>query len=98
MIGIDRESRRIATSFLISVVINVPLLVIDFDVDPRQSRLSTIEKIVVGLLTPAERLTMWLFPGHGGGQILSMALFSVVFYAVVVWLALSLPIWWRKRT
>lgn len=98
MIGTGGQSRRIGTSFLISVVLNVPLLVIDFSIDPRQSTLSTVEKTVLHLLTPAETLTMWLVPsGHGGGQILSMALFSVLLCAVLAWIVLSLPVWWRNR-
>jgi hypothetical protein len=88
---------RIATSFAISVILNGFLLTIDFFIDPRQRNLSIVQKSVVALLRPAESLTESLTPGHGGGQILALVLFSVLLYTLLAWLVLSIPIWWRHR-
>jgi hypothetical protein len=89
--------RRIASALLISVALNGVLLTIEFSIDPRREKLSSIEDIVVDLLKPAEALTSWLAPGHGGAQFVALSVFSVVVYAVVTWLVLSLSVWWRHR-
>jgi hypothetical protein len=93
-----RQLWQIAIAFLISIVLNGVLLTIDFSIKPQQEKLSKTESIVVSLLKPAEALTSWLAPGHGGPQILALILFSVAIYAVVAWATLSLPVWWRRRT
>ena len=93
-----RQFWLIAIAVLISIALNGIMLTIDFSIDPRQEKLSRIESIVVVLLKPAEGLTMWLAPGHGGAQILALVAFSVLVYSVVAWVVLSLPIWWRHRT
>jgi hypothetical protein len=92
-----RQLWHIAIAFLVSIALNAVILSIDFSIDPRQDKLSRIEDIVVGLLRPAEALTTRLAPGHSGAQILALVLFSVAFYALVAWVALGLPLWWRRR-
>jgi hypothetical protein len=94
----NRKLWRIATALLISIALNGILLAIDFSIGAHEDKLSTIEDVVVELLRPAEALTMWLAPGHGGVQILALAVFSVFFYTVAAWIILSLPIWSRHRT
>lgn len=91
------QLRRFVIAFLVSIVLNCVLVAIDFSIDPRQAKLSIIQNAVVGLLRPAEALTMRFAPGHGGMQILALVLFSVFVYALVVWVILSLPVWWRHR-
>jgi hypothetical protein len=88
---------RLATAFLISVGLNVILFAVDFSIDPRREELSAIQRWVVGLLSPAEALTTGLVPGHGGLQIVALIVFSVVVYAIVSWVVLTLPGWWRRR-
>ena len=73
----DRHLYRLGTAFLISIGWNVILFAVDFSIDPRRAELSRIQRWVVGLLSPAESLTMGFAPGHGGGQILALAVFSV---------------------
>ena len=90
--------RRIAISFLISVLLNGILVSIDFSINPRQAHLSTPQNIAVMLLRPAEALMARFVPGHGGAQIVALVGFSIIIYALVAWLALSLPTWWRYRT
>lgn len=84
-------------AFLISTFLNVTLFAIDFSVDPRRAELSRIQRWVVGLLLPAEALTTGLVPGHGGAQILALVVFSVLFYAIVSFVVLTLPAWWQRR-
>lgn len=84
---------RFAMAFLISSCLNVILFAVDFSIDPRREELSRIQRWVVGLLSPAEALTTGLVPGHGGAPILAL----VVFYAMVSWVVLTLPAWWRRR-
>ena len=91
--------RRVAFSFLSSIILNGVLLPIDFSIDPRKHNLSILQGIAVVLLKPAEAIVDQLVPGHiGGKQIAVGVLSSVLFYAVVGWFALSLPAWWRRRT
>jgi hypothetical protein len=42
-------------------------------------------------------LTTGLAPGHGGAQIVGLVVFSVVVFAIVSWVALSLVAWRRSR-
>ena len=92
------QFRLVAVAFLISLALNGIMLAIDFSIDPRHEKLSTIDSIVVALLKPSEALTMWLAPGHGGAQILVLAASSVLVYTVLALVVLSLPMWWRRRT
>jgi hypothetical protein len=89
--------RRFPVAFLVSIALNVILFAVDFSIDPRQEKLSRIEHLVVVLLTPADALTTWLAPGHGGAQIFDLVLFSLAIYTIVSWVAISLPAWWRRR-
>lgn len=91
------QFRRVAVAFLVSIGLNCVLVTIDFSIDPRKPKLSTIQNAVVGLLRPAEALSMRFVPGHGGAQILALVIFSILFYALVAWFILSLPMWWRHR-
>jgi hypothetical protein len=84
-------------AFLISIGLNAILFAVDFSIDPRRAELSRIQRWVVGLLSPAESLTVGFVPGHGGAQIFGLFVFSVFVYAIAAWLALSLPAWWRRR-
>jgi len=88
---------RLAMAFLISFGLNLILFAVDFSIDPRREELSPVQRWVVTLISPAETLTTGLVPGHGGTQILALAVFSVVVYTFVVWMALSLPAFWRHR-
>ena len=88
---------RLAMAFLISIGLNVILFAVNFSTDPRRAELSRVQRWVVGLLSPAEALTMGFVPGHGGAQILALVVFSVLFYAMVSWVVLTLPAWWQRR-
>ena len=88
---------RLAVAFLISLALNSVVLTVDFWIDPRQAELSTSQRFVIWLLRPAEMLTNRLTPGHGGLQILALAMFSVLIYTFGAWVALSVPVWWRRR-
>ncbi len=79
------------------MVLNGILLAVAFSIDPRQENLSRIASIANALLRPAGALTQQLAPGHGGAQIVMLFVSSVLFYAFVAWVALSLPVWWRHR-
>jgi len=89
---------RLAMAFLISIGLNVILFALDFSIDPRRTELSPVQRWVVALLSPAETLTTGLAPGHGGAQIVALVVFSIVVYALVVWMALNLPAFWRHRS
>ncbi len=94
----NEESRRVLTAFLISFVLNCILVALSFSIDPRRYPPSTFEKIVDVLDAPAGAMTDWLAPGHGGTQVAVGIVFSLAIYAVLTWVALSLPVWWRHRT
>ena len=89
--------RRFHSALAISFCLNIALLAIDFSIDPLRRELSRTERLVVALLGPADALTTRLVPGHGGTQIAAFAVFSFAFYAVMAWVFLSLPVWWRRR-
>jgi hypothetical protein len=84
-------------ALLISIGLNAILFAVDFSIDPRGAELSRVQRWVVSLLSPAELLVGGFAPGHGGGQILALVVFSVLVYAIAAWLVLSLPTWWRRR-
>lgn len=88
---------RMVIAFLISIALNGVLLAIASSIDSRQENLSRIASIANVLLRPANALTAWLAPGHGGAQIAALFISSIAVYTVVAWVALSLPIWWRHR-
>ena len=83
---------------LFSLTLNGMLLVVAFSVDPRREELSRIENIADALLRPAGMFTEQIVPGHSGAQVTLLFLSSIFFYAVIAWLLLSLPVWWRHRT
>lgn len=89
---------RFGVAFLVSVALNSVVLSIDFLIDPRQAELSRIQRLVIWLLRPAELLVNNLTPGHGGKQLLALAMFSLVIYIFAAWIAISLPVWWRRRS
>ena len=91
------QLRRLGIASLISVAVNVFLFAIDFAIDPLRGELSRIQQLVVRLLEPADALTIRLVPGHGGEQIAALVAFSFVIYAIMGWVFLSLPVWWRTR-
>lgn len=84
-------------ALLLSIGLNAILFAVDFSIDPRRAELSRVQRWVVSLLSPAELLAVGFAPGHGGGQILALVVFSVLVYAIAAWLVLSLPTWWRRR-
>ena len=88
---------RLMKALLLSIGLNAILLAVAFRIDPRRAELSRIERWDNSLLSPAATLTAALVPGHGGAPIVSLALFSFVFYAGLAWVGLSLPAWWRTR-
>ena len=95
---LPKQFCRLATAFLISIVLNIFLFAVDFSIGPRRAELSRIQNVVLGLLRPAESLTVQFAPeGHGGIQVLALVISSILVYTVVVWLALSIPAWWRSR-
>ena len=88
---------RMVIAFLISIALNGVLLAIASSIDPRQADLSRIASVANVLLGPANALTEWLAPGHGGAQIAALFISSIVLYTGVAWVALSLPVWWQHR-
>jgi len=89
---------HIMIAFLVSIALNGVLLAVASSIDPTQENLSRAASIANALLKPAGAFTEWLAPGHGGAQIVVLFGSSVVVYAVVAWVAISLPGWWRQRT
>jgi hypothetical protein len=89
--------RRLILALLISTGLNVLLLTVAFSIDPHREELSRNQSWANSLLMPAGKFTDALVAGHGGAQIVALVLFSVAFYTVVSWVALSLPAWWRRR-
>ncbi len=92
-----RQLWRVAIALLISIALNGILLAIGFSIDPKRENLSRIASVANALLRPAGAFTEQFAPGHGGTQILILIISSLVFYTLVVWVALSLPVWWTRR-
>jgi len=95
--------RRALTAFYISLFLHVILLVLGVATSRQDNRTSWSAKIVNMLGSPGGEFGDWLAPpGHGaahfvGGFLLAVG-FSFVFYAVLAWVIISLPTWWRERT
>jgi hypothetical protein len=88
---------RLAMALLISIGLNGAVVAVDFSIDPRRAELSRIQQWAVHLLSPAEALTMFFVPGHGGVQILALVVFSVLSCAIAAWMVLSLLAWRRYK-
>ena len=94
--------RRLLVALAISVALNGVLAAPSLSIDVQQSPPSRTEKILDVLTGPSTAFAEWLAPpGHGGTHFVVATavaiLCSIVFYAVLTWVVLSLPVWWRNR-
>ena len=92
---------RIFVALGASAVINVTWLLLDGLTGQAQQPNPRLVWIVDKLGAPGATMADWLAPsGHSMGTILGGVLIaivsSVVFYASVVWMVLSVPAWWRE--
>ena len=93
----DLSLRRIVAAFAISVALNFSMLA--FTAFSRKNRLdsSAVGRFIDALAEPSAATADWLAPGHGGTHILVFLVCAVLYFALVVWILLSLPDWWRNR-
>jgi hypothetical protein len=96
------QYRRVRIAVLISIALNTVLFVLASIIDARGGSFPRTERILDVLGEPSKAITEWIVPtGHDaayflGGALVSI-LSSIVFYAVLTWVTLSLPAWWRSR-
>lgn len=99
-----RQFWRVAIALLISIALNGFLFAVSLSINPReQVPTSRVERIVDALSTPSSAFAEWVAPqGHGGTHfvvaLMAAIISSLVFYAALAWVVLSLPVWWRHRT
>jgi hypothetical protein len=94
--------RRLILALGISVFLNIVLVVAGSFVDYQKYPLSRTATVVDALGQPGGAVAIWLAPaGHDLPQILAASLISfsasIFFYALLLWIAISLPAWWRNR-
>ena len=98
-----KRYRRIAISFLFSLALNSLLFAVSLSINPRKPvPTSGMQRIVDALSAPSSTFAEWVAPGGHGGTHFVIALIaavasSLVFYAALAWVILSLPVWWRHR-
>jgi hypothetical protein len=92
----NRKLHRIAIALIMSIALNSILMAIPFFVAPETFQSLAIGKIVNALGRPGGAFTEWLLPGHDLPQVALLIVSSVLFYAVLAWLVLTL-IFWRSR-
>jgi hypothetical protein len=86
-----------AIALVASILLNCVLIAAPFLTDPVRFPSSRMGKIVDAFGRPGGAFTEWLLPGHDARQVLLTIASSVAFYAVLAWVTLSLPTWWRSR-
>jgi len=95
--------RRITIAFLISIALNSLLFAMSLSINPAKPvPPSGVGRIVDALSAPSSAFAEWVAPrGHGGAHfviaLIAAVVSSVVFYAALAWVVLSLPVWWRHR-
>jgi hypothetical protein len=97
-----RQVRRMLVAGTLSIMLNGILIFLITSVEPEQHRSSIIVKITDALGSPGTGLANWLVPsGHDVAHFLGGAAVavtsSILFYALLIWVILSLPSWWRDR-
>jgi hypothetical protein len=95
--GTIQQIRHVVFAGFISIMLNGFLLAVASSIDPGQEKLSIVARTANVLLEPGEALTEQLAPGHSGAQIVVLFVSSILIYAFVAWIFLSLPAWWRSR-
>jgi hypothetical protein len=104
VLGLGRQVGRVRIAFILSVVLNVFLFVVSLSINPsRKGSTSETARVLDVLSAPSTAFAEWIAPrGHGGAHfvvaLIAAIVSSVVFYAALAWVVLSLPIWWRHRT
>jgi membrane-associated phospholipid phosphatase len=99
--GKTKMRRRIFIALGVSGVVNVTWLVLDGLIAHAQQPDPKVMWIVDKLGTPGGAIANSLAPsGHTVGTALAFVLIavlsSILFYASVVWIILSIPAWWRE--
>jgi len=93
--------QRGATAFVVSVAWNFTLFLISLlDLDPVKH--PTLDKFFDAAFWPGESVAqIFIAPGHEFAQLVGMLFlalfFSIAFYCLLVWIILSLPMWWQDR-
>jgi hypothetical protein len=100
--GIEQWRWRVRGAFMVSLVINSLFVVIILSTGAPQTTPTRTARIVAALTTPSTALGEWGAPrGHDGLHFVGGAVIaigsSVLFYAILAWFLLSLPVWWRER-
>jgi hypothetical protein len=100
--AIEQLRWRVRAAVLISLVINSLFVVIILATGTPQITPTKTQRIVAALTAPSTALGEWSAPrGHDGihfvGGAVIAVVSSVLFYAIVAWFLLSLPVWWRER-
>lgn len=78
--------RRILIAFFMALAVSLIVHAIMFAiVASTRSESSVLVRITEAILTPAERITEHIAPGHSGAQIFYGFVVSVVLYTVALW-------------
>jgi hypothetical protein len=92
----NRHLKRILISGVSSIVINLLILVPPLFEDLGRE-LSPLNRAVNKLLIPASWFTGLFFPGHTSAEQIVFGLgSSFAFYAIVVWMSITLWVWIRN--
>jgi hypothetical protein len=100
--AIEKLGWPVRAAVLISLFINSLFVLIILATGRPQITPTRTQRIVAALTGPATALGEWSAPRRHdgihfvGGAVIAI-LSSVLFYAVVQWFLLSLPVWWRER-
>jgi hypothetical protein len=102
--GLDSGGGRIRIALIISGILNGFLVAASLSINPRGQDPTPMADRIIGVLTaPSTAFSEWIAPpGHGGFHfviaLIAAIISSILFYAVLAWVVLSLPAWWRHRS
>lgn len=96
------KTRRVLVACVTSVVLNGAVLGLGASIDSDQHPAPLTSKILDVLGAPGSAAGYWPAPtGHGAAHFVGGALIevlsSIIFYAALAWVVLSLPLWLRQR-
>jgi hypothetical protein len=85
----NRHFKRVVISISVSFVINSIFFM--SSMAPISPKVSKMDRIIMWLTTPVERITDWVIPGHVTlAQIILMFTLSLIFYTIIAFVFLEL--------
>ena len=93
--------RRIVIALVISFAWNAGLVLLDGVREPVKHPIPALDRLVDAVFYPGIAFArIFIAPGHDFGYLVAMPIlafgFSIIFYGLLIWIALGLPELWKR--